>query len=180
MCECPPPPAPGLTECLQHHQLDTPTSSPLGPLTPRRDLEYPPPSCQTPTNKEERTIAQKNQDFINATDNLRYLGLHLVSTPSAVVVNSISITKSNNGLVPRDPSGAPRVKNAGSILKSRAESEPGTETGWDQGHSGIWSRRNVSDPGVEMPDISRRKSTRSFATRRSWPGSTRRSRTRIS
>ena len=82
-----------------------------------------------------------------------YLGLHLVDTPPVVVVSSNTITSSASGLVPRDPVEASRTRSAESLLKNRAVSEPGNETGWNQGSSGRWGRRNVSDSGVEMPDM---------------------------
>lgn len=42
-------------------------------------LAFPLSDFKPPSRKEERTIAQRNQDNIaNATDNMRYLGLHLI------------------------------------------------------------------------------------------------------
>ena len=150
--EQPPPPAPGLT-APQHHQIYTPRAESPGPTTTLRDVDFPLPSFQAPTRKEERTIAQKNQDLANAKENMRYLGWHLVvSTQAEVVVSSTNITKPANGSTQRDPSEATETENSVSILQNRAVSEPGTGTNWER-DGRLWSKRNSSDPGLDMPDI---------------------------
>ncbi len=52
---------------------------PLGLVRPLQAIESPMPDFRTPSRKEERTIAQKNQvNIANANDNMRDFGLHLV------------------------------------------------------------------------------------------------------
>ena len=99
--EHPPQPAPGLTAIPQHHQMYTPPSSSPGPSSTLPSVDFPFPSFKTPTKKEERAIAQKNQFLANAEANMRYLGLHLVDTPTKVVVASISTTNNVS-----DPTGS--------------------------------------------------------------------------
>ena len=105
-----------------------PSNSP-GSATTVRDFEDPLPSFQSPTKREGREITQRN--IANAEGNIRYLGLHLVGTPSEVVVISNSIAESVHGSVQRNSLGTPKTQKVGFVVESRAVSEPATGTRWD-------------------------------------------------
>ena len=99
-------------------------------MRPLQALASPLPDFKPPSRKEERTIAQRNQDNIaNAIDNMRYIGLHVIGVQPQVKSESIINTKLVSSSTSLGSNAEFKLReNVARAGKTQPSSEAGTES----------------------------------------------------